>query len=101
MHRMLLAAFFVGSVALAGPAQAAGDAAAGQAKAASCATCHGPNGAGTPMAPKLAGAAPAAFVQQLQDYASGKRDNAMMKSTAAGLSAADMANLAAYYASVK
>ena len=101
MNRMLLTALLVGSFALAGAAQAAGDVAAGKAKAAACGTCHGPTGAGTPMAPKLAGVDPAQFVQQLQDYASGKRDNAMMKSTAAGLSAADMANLAAYYASLK
>jgi cytochrome c553 len=101
MNRMLLTALIVGSVWLAGAAQAAGDAAAGKAKATACAMCHGPNGEGTQMAPKLAGMDSAKFVQALQDYKSGKKDNAMMKAQAGPLSADDMANLAAYYASLK
>ncbi|MGA3397969.1 MAG: c-type cytochrome [Acetobacteraceae bacterium] len=101
MNRMLLTAVIVGSVGLAGAAQAAGDAAAGKAKATACAMCHGPDGQGTQVAPKLAGVDPAHFVQALQDYQSGKRDNAMMKAQAGSLSADDMANLAAYYASLK
>ena len=101
MNRLLLTALVIGSVGLAGAAQAAGDPAAGKAKAAACAMCHGPNGAGTAMGPKLAGADPAGFTQALQDYKSGKRTNAMMKGQAAQLSDADMANLAAYYASLK
>jgi cytochrome c553 len=101
MNRMLLTALIVGSVGLAGAAQAAGDAAAGKAKATACAMCHGPNGEGTQMAPKLAGEDPAKFVQALADYKSGKKDNAMMKAQVGSLSDADMANLAAYYASLK
>jgi cytochrome c553 len=101
MNRMLLTALIVGSVGIAGTAQAAGDAAAGKAKATSCAMCHGPNGEGTQMAGKIAGMAPAAFIQAMDDYKSGKRDNAMMKSQASALSADDTANLAAYYASLK
>ncbi len=101
MNRMLLTALIVGSVGLTGAAQAAGDAAAGKDKATACAMCHGPNGEGTQMAPKLAGMDPAAFVQALQDYKSGKKDNAMMKAQVGPLSDADMANLAAYYASLK
>jgi cytochrome c553 len=101
MNRMLLTALIVGSVGLAGVAQAAGDAAAGKAKATTCAMCHGPNGEGTQVAPKLAGADPAHFLQAIQDFQSGKRDNAMMKAQASQLSADDAANLAAYYASLK
>jgi len=101
MNRMLLTALIVGSVGLVGTAQAAGDAAAGKAKATACAMCHGPNGEGAQMGPKLAGEDSAKFIQAMNDYASGKRDNAMMKSQAASLSAADIANLAAYYASLK
>ncbi len=101
MNRMLLTALIVGSVGLAGAAQAAGDAAAGKAKATSCGMCHGPNGEGTQMGPKLAAADPAHFIQAMNDYKSGKRDNAMMKSQASQLSADDIANLAAYYASIK
>jgi cytochrome c553 len=101
MNRMTLVTLIVGSVGLAASAQAAGDAAAGQAKATACAMCHGPAGAGTQVAPKLAGEDPAKFVQALQDFQSGKRDNAMMKAQAASLTPADMANLAAYYAAAK
>ncbi len=101
MNRLLLTALVIGSVGLAGAAQAAGDAAAGKAKAAACAMCHGPNGEGTAVGPKLAGVDPARAIQAMQDFKSGKRDNAMMKAQAAQLSDADMANLAAYYASLK
>jgi cytochrome c553 len=40
-------------------------------------------------------------VQALNDYKSGKRTNAVMKTFATPLSEQDMANLAAYYASLK
>jgi cytochrome c553 len=101
MNRMLLTALIVGSVGFAGTVQAAGDAAAGKAKATACAMCHGPDGAGTQMGPKLAGEDPAKFIQAMNDYKSGKRDNAMMKAQTESLSADDIANLAAYYASLK
>jgi cytochrome c553 len=101
MHRLFLAAVIVGSLGLAGTAQAAGDAAAGKADATSCAMCHGPDGQGTKIAPKLAGTDPAKFVQALDDFKSGKRDNAMMKAQAAKLSPAQAADLAAYYASLR
>jgi cytochrome c553 len=101
MNRMLFTAFVVGSVALSGAAWAAGDAAAGKAAATKCAMCHGPNGEGTKMGSKLAGEDPAQFVQAMNDYKSGKRDNAMMKNLATQLSATDTANLAAYYTALK
>jgi cytochrome c553 len=101
MTRMLLTALTVASLGLVAPAYAAGDAAAGQAKAAPCAVCHGPTGGGTGVAPKIAGKAPADFVQALKDYQSGKRNNAMMKAQVGQLSAADMDNVAAYYSSIK
>jgi len=101
MNRTVLAVLLAGSLGLAGTAQAAGDAAAGKDKSAACAMCHGPDGQGTQMAPRLAGLDPASFVQALNDYRSGKKDNAMMKAQASSLSDADMANLAAYYSSLK
>lgn len=101
MNRMLLTALVLGGLALAGTAQAAGDSAAGKAKAASCAMCHGPNGEGGQMGPKLAGEDPAKFTAAMEAYKAGKGDNAMMKSQASSLSADDIANLAAYYASLK
>ena len=101
MNRMLLTALIVGSVGLAGAAQAAGEVAAGQAKAGSCGMCHGPTGGGTQMGPKLAGEDQAKFVAAMNDYKAGKGANAMMKNSAAQLSTDDIANLAAYYASLK
>jgi cytochrome c553 len=101
MRRYLLTGLAIGLMAFAVPAHAAGDAAAGRTKSASCAMCHGPNGEGTQMAPKLTGKTAAQLDQAMQDYKAGKKDNAMMKSAAASLSADDMANLAAYYASIK
>jgi cytochrome c553 len=53
------------------------------------------------MAPKLAGKSSGELDQAMQDYKSGKKDNAMMKSQTTTLTADDMANLAAYYASLK
>lgn len=99
-HTLLIAgvAAFLG-VAIA--AQAAGDPAAGKARATGCAGCHGANGEGVKPNPALAGKPEDGFVQAMKDYKSGKRANAVMKSMAASLSDQDMANLGAYYASLK
>lgn len=94
----------VASIALFGIATsafAAGDVAAGKAKAAPCAMCHGANGEGKAANPPLAGKPAPALVQALQEYKSGKRANAPMKNFASKLSDDDMANVAAYYASLK
>ena len=54
MTLKLIATVFIGSLAMSGAAQAAGDAAAGAAKAALCAACHGDKGQGVPPNPALA-----------------------------------------------
>lgn len=100
MMRMLLSAATILLLTM-GAAQAAGDPAAGKTRAAGCAGCHGANGQGIPPNPALAGKSEDQLLQALQDYKSGKRSNAVMKAMAAGLSDQDMANLAAYYASLK
>ncbi len=82
-------------------AHAAGDAQAGKAKAAACAGCHGADGRGVAPNPALAGKSEDQLIQAMQDYKSGKRPNAIMKGLVAGLSDQDIANLAAYYASLK
>jgi len=82
-------------------AQAAGDPAAGKAKAVACAACHGANGQGVPPNSALTGRTEDEMLQAMKDYKSGKRANAVMKGMTAGLSDQDMANLAAYYASLK
>jgi cytochrome c553 len=84
-----------------GVAQAAGDAAAGKAKATTCAGCHGASGEGKAPNPALAGMAEDKFVQALKDYKSGKLNKPIMKTFAGQLSEKDMENLAAYYASLK
>ena len=84
-----------------GVAHAAGNAAAGKAKAAVCAGCHGAEGQGVGTNPPLKGLSEAQIVQNLEDFKSGKRSNAVMKGISAGLTGQDMANLAAYFASLK
>ena len=81
----------------------AGDAAAGKAKFAVCAGCHGPTGAGNEALkyPKLTGLEAGYVKQQLTAFKSGARDNATMKAMTAGLNDADMDNLAAYIATLK
>ena len=60
-----------------------------------CAACHGADGnSGSPENPKLAGQHPQYLVKQLQEYKSGKRNNAVMKGMASTLSDDDMKNVA-------
>ncbi|NOX09935.1 MAG: cytochrome c [Gammaproteobacteria bacterium] len=85
-----------------GTVMAAGDAAAGKAKAATCAGCHGANGkAANPSWPNLAGQNAAYIVNQLKAFKSGARKNPMMSPMAKPLSDADMANLGAYFSGLK
>jgi cytochrome c553 len=101
MKRTLLAAALIALAGVMSAVQAGGDPAAGKAKANGCAGCHGANGEGKDPYPKLAGLPENEIVQMLKDYKSGKRKNAIMKTFASKLSDQDMANLGAYYASLK
>ncbi|AGB83715.1 cytochrome c553 [Serratia sp. FGI94] len=87
------------------PALAAGDAAAGKNKSASCLACHGAAGkVSVPMYPNLAGQNALYLEQALKAYQSGDRSGGqaeVMKAYVSGLSDADIADLAAYYASLK
>lgn len=79
----------------------AGDVAAGKAKAASCAGCHGANGiSNNPMWPNLAGQQPGYLVKQMKDFRDGTRNDPMMGPMAKPLSDADIENIAAYYSSL-
>jgi len=79
---------------------AQGDAAAGQAKSALCATCHGNDGnSALAMNPKLAGQNAKYLVKQLQDFKSGARPNPTMSAMVLSLSEQDMHDIAAWYAS--
>ncbi|MEM7400403.1 MAG: cytochrome c [Pseudomonadota bacterium] len=79
----------------------AGDAAAGKQKSVTCAACHGGEGISpTGIWPNLAGQKEEYLVAQLKAYRDGTRENAQMSPMAANLSDEDIANLAAYYASL-
>jgi len=80
---------------------AAGNAEAGKAKAAVCGACHGVDGiSAIPVNPNLAGQVPGYIASQLKAFKSGERSNAVMMGQSVGLSAEDMADLDAYYASL-
>ncbi len=80
----------------------AGDAAAGKAKAVTCAGCHGANGVSAiPVNPNLAGQKEAYLLKQIKAFKDGSRKDPTMNAMAAPLTDADMANIAAYYASLK
>jgi len=65
-----------------------------------CVACHGADGnSGAPENPKLAGQHPQYLVKQLQEFKSGKRNNAIMKGFATALSDVDMLNIASWLAS--
>ena len=79
------------------PAHAADDI---EAKALTCAVCHGQNG--VPLDPKtmpiIWGQQQSYLVKQLHDYRSGDRDNPMMSAIAKGLAQDDLRKIAAYFA---
>ena len=83
----------------------AADIAAGKAKSAVCAACHGAEGiSAVPIYPNLKGQHEAYIVSSLKAYKTGQRQGGMsmiMKPQADALSDADMEDIAAYYASLK
>jgi len=93
----------VGVQLLAGASAAvAADLAAGKAKAASCAGCHGVDGiSNNPLWPNLAGQKAPYLMKQLKAFRAGTRQDPMMSAMARPLSDADIENLAAYYSSLK
>jgi cytochrome c553 len=102
VSRYLAAALAVALATVALPARAAGDAAAGQAKAVTCAACHGVDGNSlNPEWPSLAGQHESYIVKQLQAFKSGARQNVLMSGQAMALSDQDMADIAAYFAGQK
>jgi len=81
-------------------ALAEGDAAAGQAKSAICAACHGADGnSAVPNWPKLAGQHQEYLARQLRLIKSGARPVAEMVGITPGISDADIDDLAAWFAS--
>ena len=92
LFTLLAISFFASSSVM------AGDAAAGKAKSAICASCHGANGVSSnPMWPNLAGQKEQYLIKQITAFRDGTRVDPMMAPMVAALTKADIANLAAYY----
>jgi len=105
MKKLLTHVFLLGLATVSFTA-IAGDAVAGKNKSAMCAGCHGADGnSPIPANPKLNGQNEKYLVKQLEDFTKaasvGGRSSPMMAGMAAGMSAADRANLAAFYAAQK
>lgn len=101
MKHWIAAAFMAAAL----PAFADGDVNAGAQKAASCMACHGAEGkSAVPLYPNLAGQHEPYLLHSLQAYKKGERSGGqaeVMKAFVAGLSDQDMADLSAYYSSLK
>ena len=99
---LLLTVGISGIAHAAGEAVQPGDAKAGQAKAAVCGACHGPDGNSmAPNFPKLAGQGERYLTKQLKDIKDGKRVVLEMTGLLNNLSDQDLADIAAYFASQK
>ncbi len=73
--------------------------AAGRGAAAGCSGCHGDTGVSkTPGMPSLVGLDPKYFIAASNAYKGGQRKHDMMKTLISGLSDADLANVALFYA---
>ena len=78
----------------------AADIAAGKAKSAVCSACHGATGTSVnPLWPNLAGQKEQYLANQIKAFRDGTRKDPTMAPMVAALSDADIANLAAFYAS--
>ena len=76
-----------------------GDPAAGKAKAALCAACHGPAGVSiNPLWPSLAGQQELYLVKQIKAFRDGEREEITMQPFVENLTDQDVADLAAFYA---
>src|SRR5512145_951821 len=100
MNKLLVSLLL--TMGVTGMAQAAGDATAGQTKAAVCGACHGPDGnSPAPTFPKLAGQGERYLLKQMKDIKSGARPVVPMTGLLDNLSDQDLADISAYFASQK
>ena len=102
MKRQILTVLSAAAMLAASNVVTAADAAAGKAKTATCAGCHGGGGISMiPTYPNLAGQKAAYLEATIKAFRDGTRKNATMNAMAKGLTDADAANIAAYYAGLK
>jgi len=99
--KLIVAMLFILMLA-AGSVQAGGDAARGQELAVDCADCHGDDGLGDEDVPAIAGMDAADQLKELMAFKSGERvdEEEDMIDSVEDLSEQDMADLAAYFASL-
>ncbi|MBN8429495.1 cytochrome c4 [Microbulbifer salipaludis] len=94
------AALALGMVAFAQAGYAAGDATAGQAKAAMCVACHGADGnSPAPTFPKIAGLGEKYLLKQLHDVKNGDRAVPEMTGMLDNMNDQDLQDIAAFFAS--
>ena len=102
MQKTIIMVITAAALSLSMNVMAGGDAAAGKAKSANCTGCHGMNGRSTnPDTPNLAGQKENYLAKATKAYRDGQRKDPMMSPMVSGLSDADIANLSAYFSSVK
>ena len=99
--KLIFAVMFMLMLA-AGAVQAGGDPAKGLELSEECVDCHGDDGMGDEDNPKIAGLDKAEHIKLLQGYKSGEipDEDEMMLDYVVDLSDQDMADLAAYYATL-
>jgi cytochrome c553 len=100
IYVLALTGFFLAGLA-SGPTYA-GNATAGRQKITTCQACHGLDGLSkNPEAPNLAGQIEPYLAKSLTEYRSGDRKHETMNIVAKELSDEDIADVAAYYASIQ
>ena len=102
LNKILIIAVMFFLMLLAGSAQAGGDPRRGAELAQECADCHGQDGKGEEDIPGIAGLDAATHVKFLKAFRSGERSSQddMMQEYSADLTDQEMADVAAYYASL-
>ncbi len=99
MKHQILTLIFAIALSTSASVTFAGDITAGKAKSVTCTACHGADGISV-IPSSLAGQKEAYLAKAMKDFRSRTRSDPTMNAMAAPLSDADIANLAAYYASL-
>ena len=100
-HFSRIAAVLAAAALSMGHALAQTDALQARSMAASCANCHGTNGAAAPGMVALAGYDKAGLVKAMADFKSGARPATIMHQLAKGYSDAQVEAIAGYFAAQK